>query len=38
MSAMTPAHAIEPTPSPALQATAVSKGFVSGRQRTQVNP
>ena len=36
MSAMTPAHAIEPARPPALQATAVSKGFVSGRQRTQV--
>jgi putative ABC transport system ATP-binding protein len=29
-------HAIEPIRHPALQAIAVSKGFVSGRQRTQV--
>jgi putative ABC transport system ATP-binding protein len=36
MSTMPPAHAIEPDRRPALQATAVSKGFVSGRQRTQV--
>jgi putative ABC transport system ATP-binding protein len=36
MSAMPLSHAIEPIRHPALQAIAVSKGFVSGRQRTQV--